>query len=237
MEANHSKSENQQHLISELTSENEQLFQQFNHLMIRNTKLLKRIDDLQQIINDLHLRVEELNHVNGNLLRINDHVRGGYDNRNTAVSLLSTGNALPGTKDELGGLDLENLYEKWKAYPGQQAKNEPNLRKQVLMLAYLYNIKALNAADLFYKSGIGGVTGARYVATLKKCGLIQYTGARKKGSYVITQEGKNFIEKEFTAPAKSKIEEHFTAGTLSKGIPLNESVNSPVSSELDHFDL
>ena len=35
-------------------------------------------------------------------------------------------------------LDLEQLYIRWKSYPGQVAQNAPNLRKQVLMLAYLY---------------------------------------------------------------------------------------------------
>ena len=38
------------------------------------------------------------------------------------------------------------------------------------------------------------MTGARYVSTLKKLGLIEYTGARKKGHYVITDNGRKLVE-------------------------------------------
>ena len=40
------KVENQSKLIKELTNENEELYHQYNHLMIRNGKMLKRVDDL-----------------------------------------------------------------------------------------------------------------------------------------------------------------------------------------------
>src|SRR5882762_3126819 len=69
------KIQNQGGLISQLTQENEELFHQFNHLMIRNNKLLKRIDDQQRIIDDLHIRIEELHLINGNMLRLNDRLR------------------------------------------------------------------------------------------------------------------------------------------------------------------
>src|SRR5204863_4440126 len=90
---------------------------------------------------------------------------------------------------------FKKIFSQWKNFPGQDAKNEPNLRKQALMLIQLHSHKALRAADLFAKTGVGGVTGARYVATLKKFGLINYTGARKKGQYVMTQKGIDFLEK------------------------------------------
>ena len=51
---------NQNKLIKELTVENEELYHQYNHLIIRNGKLLKRIDDLQRIIDDLYRRFERL---------------------------------------------------------------------------------------------------------------------------------------------------------------------------------
>src|ERR1043166_4592907 len=66
---------NQANLIAQLTLENEELYQQFSHLMIRNNKLLKRIDDQQKIIHDLHIRIEELQLINGNMLKLNDRLR------------------------------------------------------------------------------------------------------------------------------------------------------------------
>src|SRR6478736_917655 len=66
---------NQNKLIKELTVENEELYHQYNHLIIRNGKLLKRIDDLQRIIDDLHIRIEELQLINGNMMQINDRLR------------------------------------------------------------------------------------------------------------------------------------------------------------------
>ena len=38
--------ENQSGLVTELTKENEELYHQYNHLIIRNSKMLKRIDFL-----------------------------------------------------------------------------------------------------------------------------------------------------------------------------------------------
>jgi predicted transcriptional regulator len=92
-------------------------------------------------------------------------------------------------------LDLDDICSRWKSYPGQIAQNGPNIRKQVQMLVHLYNTPSLRAADLFHRTGIGGVTGARYVSVLKKFQMIEYTGARKKGHYRITSKGKSFIDK------------------------------------------
>ncbi|REJ80814.1 MAG: hypothetical protein DWQ44_04915 [Bacteroidetes bacterium] len=203
------KLENQKRYIAQLTEENEELYHQFNHLMIRNTKLLKRVDDLQKIIDDLHIRIEELQLINGNMMQLNDNLRKRTENAiktgsdiqkihgvisnayNDDIKYFST---LANIQDPADQFDLDDLFDRWKNYPGQQSQNAPNLRKQVLMMVHLYNNKSLRASDLFNLTGVGGVTGARYVSTLKKHGLIQYTGARKKGHYQITQSGRDFIE-------------------------------------------
>jgi predicted transcriptional regulator len=100
--------------------------------------------------------------------------------------------------------DLNDLYTRWKNFPGQIAQNEPNLRKQVLMLVHLYSTTALRASELFNLSGVGGVTGARYVSTLKKYELIRYTGARKKGKYEITSKGYDFLKDSILQKEKEK---------------------------------
>jgi predicted transcriptional regulator len=171
-------------LIAQLTEENETLYQQFNHLMIRNNKLLKRIDDQQRLIDDLHVRIEELQLISNNQLRLNDRLRSGL----SPVHPLSA--ATPARY-----ADMETMFNNWKSFPGQTGQNTPNLRKQVLLLATLYREGALSAARLFAACDIGGVTGARYVSVLKKAGLVKYTGARKKGVYELTAAGLRFVEK------------------------------------------
>lgn len=214
------KLENQTRLVHQLTQENEELYQQFNHLMIRNNKLLKRIDDQQQIIDDLHMRIEELQLISNNHLRINDRLRtaGGFDAVARASQKVSAGAA---------GVNLDALFERWKNFPGQMAHNGPNLRKQVLMLAMLYRNGALRATDLFQLTEVGGVTGARYVSVLKKFGLIRYTGARKKGFYEITPAGIRFIE-------LGESSREGTGHVLLKDLPQNETA---VSTVMDADDL
>jgi len=216
------KLEQQEKLVTELTSENERLFQQYNHLMVRNNKLLKRIDDMQQIIGDLHIRIEEMQLVNHNQLKLNDGVRNEpvseskvvsgdlkimIDNLNHRIEELHLRKEIVGLKSEIystrspqeeisndtTGVDQEAVYERWKNYPGQDAKNGPNLKKQVLMLTLLNQYNKLSASELFQKAGINGVTGARYVASLKKFSLLEYRGARKKGHYFITEKGRDLL--------------------------------------------
>jgi predicted transcriptional regulator len=178
------KAENQQRLIEQLTEENETLYQQFNHLMIRNNKLLKRIDDQQKLIDDLHLRLEEMQAINSNQLRLNDRLRTDLPVPHPL--------SIPAAPDNL---DLEALFTHWKSFPGQTGQNTPNLRKQVILMAALYRHGTMSASQLFNVCGIGGVTGARYVSVLKKAGLICYIGARKKGHYELTPAGLRFIER------------------------------------------
>ena len=199
------KIENQQNIVKQLSNENEELYQQFSHLMIRNNKLLKRIDDLQGIIDDLHIRIEELQLISGNMLKLNDRIKQGKENSLLQSDQASLKYDAEKINDDIKKkTEFNNVFSHWKNYPGQDARNEPNLRKQSQMMVHLYHHKALRAAELFSKSGVGGVTGARYVATLKKFGLIQYTGARKKGHYVMTQKGIEFIEKAIEAPVQSE---------------------------------
>ncbi|MBL0103703.1 MAG: hypothetical protein IPP51_08070 [Bacteroidetes bacterium] len=193
------KVENQNRLIKELTNENEELYHQYNHLMIRNGKMLKRVDDLQKIIDDLHVRIEELQLINGNMMQINDRLRtrsdGKFQTNNVSNGINDSIKSYSHLTQEDAGIDIDDLVERWKSFPGQPAQNLPNLKKQMLMLSYLYNTPAIRANDLFNMAQVGGVTGARYVATLKKFGLIRYTGARKKGHYEITRQGIDFVEK------------------------------------------
>jgi predicted transcriptional regulator len=201
------KAENQAKLIQQLTNENEELYHQYNHLIIRNGKMLKRIDDLQGIINDLHIRIEEMQLINGNMMLMNDKLRTRKEVLTSVPAETSAErnfNPAADTYPEIEQeFDLEELYQRWKEYPGQVAQNGPNLRKQILMLVHLYKTPSLKAADLFNRAGVGGVTGARYVGTLKKFGLIIYTGARKKGHYEITQTGKDFLRNTNTPPARN----------------------------------
>lgn len=239
------KIEKQQKVIEELTAENEQLFQQFNHLMVRNGKLLKRIDDMQQIIDGMHLRIEESQLINDNMLKINDGLRQNNDNTKSNPGNSNVNNDLRNALDNIhrridelhlrndllqqrtsiltgegeaagiirgretrqSDVNAERLFESWKNYPGQQARNAPNLRKQAQMLIHLFENKSMNASGLFRVTGVNGVTGARYVAVLKHFNLIEYKGARKKGEYYITQQGISLIE-------KSKEEENVSTGLL-----------------------
>lgn len=244
IEALRLKVENQQNVINELTAENEQLFQQFNHLMVRNGKLLKRIDDMQQIIDSMHLRIEESQLIHDNMLKINDGLRaqhdpssrqpgtaadrdvvGAIDKLNRRIDELHLRNDVLQQRANIlsggtvatriaenepvnhTGVDAEKLYVLWKNYPGQHARNAPNLRKQSMMLLHLYENNSLNAESLFQKTGVNGVTGARYVAVLKQFNLIEYRGARKKGRYFITQQGTDLIE-------RTKEENEFSADLL-----------------------
>ena len=235
------KLENQSKLIKELTNENEELFHQYNHLMIRNGKMLKRVDDLQKIIDDLHVRIEELQLINGNMMQINDRLRTRSDSRFSANNNQTISpermSALENPAEEF---NMVELTERWKNFPGQVSQNGPNLKKQILMLIHLYTTATLRASELFHFAGVGGVTGARYVSTLKKFGLIRYTGARKKGHYEITKNGVAFIENtELVSPVEaveSKLEnQSLTSKRVEHLSSLNAHNHNSVS--MSHEDL
>ena len=228
------KIENQQSIVKHLSNENEELYHQFNHLMIRNNKLLKRIDDLQGIIDDLHIRIEELQLINGNILKLNDKFRTGNDNSlKVDNNILNSNDGIEGINDEIKiKAEFNNVFSNWKNYPEQDGKNEPNLRKQAQMLIHLYHHKSLRASELFLKTGIGGVTGARYVATFKKFGLISYTGARKKGQYEMTQKGIDFVESSIRSLAKSENILSHTGSAKLSGFPVIDHPGIPVKEEV-----
>jgi predicted transcriptional regulator len=180
--------------------------------MVRNNKYLKRIDDLQQIVEDLHKHIQKLQTRTSNSAPANANVKDALDSLNRRIdelhlrndilqqrtSIINNNEVLENRADETytlrGKVDLKNLFDRWKKFPGQGGKNNPNLLKQTKMLAILYENKSLNAANLFSKTGVNGVTGARYVSVLKKYDLIEYKGARKKGQYNLTSKGMEFIE-------------------------------------------
>jgi predicted transcriptional regulator len=241
------KVENQKNMVKQLSNENEELYHQFNHLMIRNNKLLKRIDDLQGIIDDLHIRIEELQLINGNILKLNDKFRPGNDYATDGL-LKSNDDSEKINTDLKSNEEFENVLGHWKMYPEQDAKNEPNLRKQARMLVHLYKDKSLRASELFAKTEVGGVTGARYVAALKKLGLITYKGARKKGKYEMTKKGVDFIESSMHAPwpigeslsdnSFSDSNEYSNFPAIEQpGIPVKEEVKDMLSSHFNHADL
>jgi len=243
------KIENQQNIMKQLSNENEELYHQFNHLMIRNNKLLKRIDDLQGIIDDLHIRIEELQLINGNMLKLNDKFRIKNDHSINANDHSSNANDnSERLNDKLKIItEFNKVFSKWKNYPSQDAKNEPNLRKQSQMLVHLYHRKELKASELFSKTGVGGVTGARYVATLKKFGLINYIGARKKGHYVMTSKGVEFIESAFNSVDEiSQVQQMYSDHDAQpknfpepeqKGISVKAEAKDALTSHLNHADL
>lgn len=242
-----------QTLNKQLTEENEELYHQYNHLMIRNGKMLKRVDDLQKIIDDLHIRIEELQLINSNMMHLNDNLRrrtdksindvkSGSSDRHNGINDVKYFAAMANIQDPADSFDLEDLFERWKNYPGQKAQNAPNLRKQVLMLLHVYNNKSLRATELFNLTGVGGVTGARYVSTLKKFGLIRYTGARKKGHYEITPQGIQFVESPKSIPAPQSTDEKIApvdSGRVDfpKGIQLNAGATMVTQSVLEQDDL
>ena len=235
------KIENQSGVIKELTKENEELYHQYNHLIIRNGKMLKRTDDYQKIIDDLHIRNEELQLINNNLMQLNDKLR----KRNDLSATFNNSNSddqLKGSQDIASEkiesqFDLDDLFNRWKNYPGQAAHNQPNLRKQVLMLVYLYSTPSLRAADLFNRCKVGGVTGARYVSTLKKFVLIRYNGARKKGQYEITPKGIEFIESTLSEKNQMPVTKNTTqilnpVLKVSNGEELNLQTANPDTNDL-----
>jgi predicted transcriptional regulator len=236
------KIDNQNKLIKELTNENEELYHQYNHLMIRNGKMLKRIDDLQRIIDDLHIRIEELQLINGNMLQINDKLRRKNDiqSGDSTVEIRINNNLNAAEAPTHHTFDLDALCERWKKFPGQTAQNGPNLKKQVLMLVSLYSKQSLRAAELFSFAGVGGVTGARYVSALKKYGLICFTGARKKGHYEITPRGVEFLENTGIKDGSFHIPSHASEPLINQiGIETgrDERFASIRPAVLDHNDL
>lgn len=228
------KNENLSALLKELTNENEALFHQYNHLIIRNNKLLKRIDDQQQMIEDMHLRIEELQLIHGNLLKINDNYRKGLKN-SFGTAKVNDDYVAPSQEDLLSKHDVDSITERWRNYPEQQSQNKPNLRKQVVMLLNLYVNGRMRAYDLFNLTAVGGVTGARYVSILKKVGMVTFNGAPKKGFYEITSKGIEFLDN-INQPAYTPLIDQLPK-TKSNTLKVKAGINIMDHTQFDSMDL
>src|SRR5204862_4767852 len=106
---------------------------------------------------DLHIRIQELQLITNNQLKINDGLRkpevGSSKLEEQFSNLQSpTSNIQPPTSN----VDMEKIFHRWKSYPGQQSKNTPNLRRQSEMLSLIYRHKSLSASVLFSKMEING---------------------------------------------------------------------------------
>jgi predicted transcriptional regulator len=176
-----------------LQTENEHLYQQYNHLMIRNQKLMKRIDD-QQLLNDkLQDRIESLEQVIDKLRLRNDansirSMNFQYQNDNLKEEVI------PNVVKLKSSVDLKELITRWGSLAGEKVKNNPTKKRQMQILSLLYENQKMSGLRLFMTCGITGVSGARYISALKKFGLIEFSGFRKDGYYFITEKGKKLVE-------------------------------------------
>jgi hypothetical protein len=78
------------------------------------------------------------------------------------------------------------------------------------------------------------------VAALKKFGLINYIGARKKGHYEMTQKGIDFIESSLQAPVKTDPDaslQHRFPVIEQAGIPIKAEARDLISAHFNQADL
>lgn len=188
-----------------LQTENEHLYQQYNHLMIRNQKLMTRVDD-QQLLNDkLQERIEELERVIDRLRQRNDAYSHGtfqqpqaypaFAQPQTYIDNLNP-QVVPIVSGIKSNINLTELMARWGALAGGAVKNNPTKKRQMQILSLLYEHQKMSGLNLFMTCGITGVSGARYIAALKQFGLIEFSGYRKGGHYLITEKGKKLVEGE-----------------------------------------
>lgn len=76
-------------------------------------------------------------------------------------------------------------------------------RQQADILIYLYNHPSLSAKNLRSLFKLNKITGYRQAGALRKAGFIRWKGSHVRGGYVITEEGKKFLEEKLLnkAPA------------------------------------
>lgn len=67
-------------------------------------------------------------------------------------------------------------------------------KQQADILIYLYKHPSLSAVHLRSLFRLNKITGYRQAGALRKAGFIRWKGSHVRGGYVITEEGKNFIE-------------------------------------------
>jgi predicted transcriptional regulator len=184
-----------------LQTENEHLYQQYNHLMIRNQKLMQRIDDQQSLNDRLQARIEELENVidkmrqNRAAIYSTAYISPPEPAASVGIDTLkpSVVPIVPGLKSRI---DLTPLIDRWGTLAGDAVKNTPTKLRQMQMLSLLYEHEKMSGLKLFMTCGITGVSGARYISALKHFGVIEFSGYRKGGYYFITDKGKKLVEGE-----------------------------------------
>jgi len=77
---------------------------------------------------------------------------------------------------------------------GIKMPNYKAQRQQADILIYLYKHPSLSGVHLRSLFRLSNITGWRQAGALRKAGLIRWKGSHKRGAYVITDEGKKFIE-------------------------------------------
>lgn len=177
-----------------LQAENEHLYQQYNHLMIRNQKLMKRIDD-QQLLNDnLQERIAGLEQLIDRLRQRNDFSERSVNTQNQNTGMNLNAQVTPSVAGVQSSIDMKKLISRWSLLAGELVKNNPTKMRQMQILSLLYEQQKMQSMKLFIACDINGVSGARYISTLKQFGLIAFSGYRKNGFYFITDKGKELVE-------------------------------------------
>jgi predicted transcriptional regulator len=182
-----------------LQTENEYLNQQYNHLMIRNHKLMKRIDDQQMLNDKLQERIAGLEQLINTLRQRNDGMPISVKAQNQIDSSIRDNDNLnsqvvPSVLGLKSNSDVKQLVSRWSSLAGDSVKNTPTKTRQMQILTLLYERQKMSGMKLFIACGITGVSGARYISALKQFGLIEFSGFRKDGFYFITEKGKKLVE-------------------------------------------
>ncbi|HLG34979.1 MAG TPA: hypothetical protein VI757_08880 [Bacteroidia bacterium] len=104
---------------------------------------------------------------------------------------------LPETAKEIPPLqrwDYEILASELRKRRGITRRINNAQRQQIDILIYLYKHPALSAVQLRSMFRLIKITSYRQTGALRKAGLIKWKGSHHRGAYVITDEGKKFIE-------------------------------------------
>ena len=102
-----------------------------------------------------------------------------------------------GRKPKLRPDDIQNmqdpLYNEIERMLTGQGFNRATYRALTGILLCLYENKTATVSSLHEYIGGSRVTIVRHTSLLKKLGYVKYEGSRKKGNYVLTEQGKAFL--------------------------------------------
>jgi DNA-binding MarR family transcriptional regulator len=84
---------------------------------------------------------------------------------------------------------LLNIAKKPKRFERKEGH-----REQVTILFHIYKHHSVSMKKLRSMMHLSDITLYRHMGSLKKLGFVKWKGSHKNGSYVMTDEGKNFIE-------------------------------------------